>query len=122
MTHNYHRKWFIGQSKELVKDQGRSSIPYDRFAGHGSSSNPTKMPGYYDEEQKAVQAKYMPQIIALKENIYTTEKNLKDEAKSSEWPALKKLETEDRAQLRKLYSEWFSSDAQVRCRSSLELS
>ncbi len=79
------------------------------------------MPGYYDEEQKAVEAKYKPKISALKQDIYDIENNLRDDAKSSEWPELKKRETEDRAEMRKLYSEWFSSDAQVRCRSKLAI-
>ena len=72
------------------------------------------MPGYYDEEQIAAQAKYKPQILALKKNIYDIENDLRDDGKASEWPTLKKRETEDRAEMRKLYSEWFSSDAQVR--------
>ncbi len=71
------------------------------------------MPGYYEEEQRAVKAEYKPEIKALKKDIYTIQESLRDNSKSSEWPALKERETQDRAQMKKLYSEWFSSDVQV---------
>jgi hypothetical protein len=114
ITHDFHfRRWFVGQGRSLFKDQGRSTIPMDRFAGHGAWSNPTDMPGYYEKEQSLVRSKFGPKVTDLNTEIASIDKDLKNSSLSTTWPELKKRKVEDMTQLKKIFSEWFSTDVQV---------
>ena len=110
----YCRRWFVGQGRNLYKDQGRNSVPSDRFAGRGLSNNPTVMPGYHEIGQRLAKAQYLPKITAIKQDLKAIDNDLNDSSKSEKCPDLKKRKEEDIAKLKKIYSDWFSTDVQVR--------
>lgn len=73
------------------------------------------MPGYYEKEQSIIRFKYGPKVTDLKNDIADVDKDLKNSSLSATWPELKRRKVEDITQLKKIYSEWFSTDVQVHC-------
>ena len=71
------------------------------------------MPGYYEKEQGTVRAKYEAKVIALKSDMADIDKDLKNSSMATQWQELKKRKVEDMSQIKKIYSEWFSTNVQV---------